>query len=120
MLVTIYGPLTIGPTKLNDGAISCRVAKPIESDARTLGEALRFFEQVADAIVRPYDVTFPDLAFADGEAPKYFLVAKRVRPEDERLVDIHIDRSGKVICPKQNLAFPLEDGDVLRFGELAC
>lgn len=49
-----------------------------------------------------------------------------IRPEQDRQLvgrgntDIHVKRGGEVICPKQNLEFPLRDGDVVVFDMLVC
>lgn len=34
--------------------------------------------------------------------------------------DIHVLREGAELCPKQDLAFPLRDGDVVVFEWLLC
>ena len=36
------------------------------------------------------------------------------------LVDVHIDREGCEICPKQDLGFPLLESDIVGIGFLVC
>lgn len=50
---------------------------------------------------------------------KYFIYYSERAPKGV-VVDIHIKRNGKTICPKQNLNFVLQENDEVRFGVPAC
>ncbi|MCF7223632.1 hypothetical protein [Marilutibacter chinensis] len=82
----------------------------LEIPAATLGELLAHLEDAHGIRVVPHD------------PPKYF----RYYPRDSdsavefHMVDIHIYRDGMEICPKQDLAFPLEDEDAIEAGPLMC
>lgn len=79
----------------------------LELPASTLGEFLAGIEAASGIRIVPHD------------PPKYF----RYYPKDSAdfyLVDIHVDRGGLEICPKQDLSFLLEDGDAVEAGLLAC
>jgi hypothetical protein len=41
-------------------------------------------------------------------------------PRELGNTDIHVLRGGAELCPKQDLAFPLQDGDVVVFEVLLC
>jgi hypothetical protein len=79
----------------------------LELPASTLGELLAGLEASSGIRVVPHD------------PPKYF----RYYPAGSAeffLVDVHVDRDGLGICPKQDLAFLLEGGDAVEAGLLAC
>ncbi|GAB3367394.1 hypothetical protein GCM10027431_11110 [Lysobacter rhizosphaerae] len=79
----------------------------LELPASTLGELLVGLEAVSGIRVVPHD------------PPKYFRYYPAGSAEFH-LVDVHIDRDGLVICPKQDLAFLLESGDTVEAGSLEC
>ncbi len=76
----------------------------------TLGEVLQGFGAIEGAIITPHD------------PPKYFRYhdEKSPVPEGYVLVDIHVTRSGQEICPKQNLLFKMQSGDIVEILALIC
>jgi hypothetical protein len=93
---------------------------PFETEARTLGDALRVFDETFDTRTEKYDGSDPETPFVDG-VPKYFYHSVVFRGRrDKLLVDIHIYRRDLKICPKQDLDFVLEDGDLINIGQLIC
>ena len=53
------------------------------------------------------------------ELEKFFIYYGEKTPKGVT-VDIHINRNGESICPKQNLNFVLEKNDQIHFGIPAC
>jgi hypothetical protein len=92
---------------------------PFEVEAATLGEALDAYAQHYGVKFAPYDGSWPKLPL-DPADPKWFFY-RSIRPKwEETLVDVHIERNGEMICPRQNLAFALLSNDVIKIGPLAC
>ncbi|EGF93156.1 hypothetical protein ABI_15960 [Asticcacaulis biprosthecium C19] len=92
---------------------------PFEVSAATLGEAIRQFEAAFSVTVSPYDGTDPALPFTEGEPRRYFFYSNA--DADRFLIDIHIFRGTEEICPKQNLDYPLQNGDIVDMaGPLVC
>jgi hypothetical protein len=56
------------------------------------------------------------------DPPKWFRVYGALdQPGDfYRLVDIHIRRGSELLCPKQDLSYPLLESDTIEIGTLAC
>ena len=90
----------------------------LETDAATLGEALQKYEAAFGCVFAPYDGSSPGVPFEPGGTPRYFF--RTTREGRKELVDIHIERAGEDLCPKQDLSFSLMDGDVIRYGPLIC
>jgi hypothetical protein len=87
---------------------------PLSSEARTLGEAIAQYEAAFNVSIRPCKKPLP------GQTEiKYFGISGP-SGEIEWLVDIHVVREGVEVCPKQDLAFALQDGDLIEMGPLAC
>jgi len=87
-----------------------------ESNAETLGDAIKAYEARFDVSISPYSTQItPD----DEDAAKYFL-CKDNQAELTSLVDIHIFRGKEEICPKQNISFKLELTDMVELGEPIC
>lgn len=91
---------------------------PLVSPARTLGEALQDYGRQMQVVITPYDGSNPAVPLGPGEAPKYFVY--RLCDGSFRLVDVHVQRAGEWVCPKQNLAFEVSDADEIEIGELIC
>jgi hypothetical protein len=124
MMVTIIGPMTLRsvPVALNSAADSPEIhllrPEPWTADAATLGEALAAYEREFHVRFRPYDGSLPEIRFEPGAPPKFFFLDEA--DGNSMLMDIHIQRGREEICPKQDLNFPLLDGDEIRIGPLAC
>lgn len=105
-------------------------------EASTLGEALREAERIFGRTIRPatahekyFIVEGGEVEF-DREESKQTVwkrlfgirqsVPKCSLPPGYGNTDIHIVRGDKTLCPKQDLGFPLQAGDLLMFGPLAC
>ncbi|MPV64337.1 hypothetical protein [Burkholderia sp. BE17] len=56
---------------------------------------------------------------AEKFGDKYFHYIDEASGED-KLVDIHVFRGSAELCPKQNLDFALESGDIVELGPLLC
>jgi len=74
----------------------------------TLGELLRELERHTGARVVP------------DTPPKYFRYFTGPDATEHELVDIHVERDGQILCPKQDLDFPLLPGDKVIPGPLVC
>ncbi len=55
-----------------------------------------------------------------ADPPKYFRYFSKGDAEKYVLVDVHIQRDGLEICPKQDLGFQLRETDVVEAGLLVC
>jgi hypothetical protein len=75
----------------------------------TLGELLRHLEAAQDIRVVP-----------DPDAGKYFRYHNPAAGARFDLVDVHIERDGVELCPKQDLSFPLLPSDRVNAGMLIC
>lgn len=111
----------------------------IDVDVPTLGDALLEAERVFGRPIKPaamHDKYFfvgsqegpsdsrPDVA-AKGWARRW--LASLLRPRSVPRchsglgnTDIHIERDGATLCPKQDLSFALLSGDVVVFDALIC
>src|SRR5262245_47143263 len=94
-------------------------AIPLEVEAATLGEAIAAYEAAFAVSITPYDGRFADLPW-DPADPKWFIYASRRPKWEEVVVDIHVERNGESLCPRQNLHFALEASDVIHIGMLVC
>lgn len=99
------------------GPYEPRPEPPFQAEAAMLGDALRAYEKAFGVVITPYDGSVPEVPFPPGEPARYFFYRKA---DGRKLVDIHIERGEDVICPKQDLEFPLRDGDVIQIGALIC
>jgi hypothetical protein len=63
-----------------------------------------------------------DVRIVPDDSPKYFLYFELGDGKDDvaRLVDIHVNRRGDEICPKQDLTFPLKAGDIVEILQCIC
>jgi hypothetical protein len=95
------------------------MGEPVFTEAKTLGEAILAYEKAFSVSIILYDGSFPQIPFASGEEPKYFVIQGN-DSSDTTIVDIHIIRNESAICPKQSLDFLLEPNDILEFGPLIC
>lgn len=77
-------------------------------EGSNLGEFLGNIERITGAYIVP------------AEPPKYFRYYQSRYAKEHVLVDIHVERNGEWICPRQDLSFPLLPTDVLLAGELEC
>ena len=78
-------------------------------EAATLGEAVAVAAGIFGVRIVPHD------------PPKWFRVYGIPDiPFEYRIVDIHIKRGADVICPKQDLSYPLLDTDIVSIGMCAC
>jgi hypothetical protein len=78
-------------------------------EATNLGEAVAVAAGIFGVRIVPHD------------PPKWFRVyGIPDTPFEYRVVDIHIKRGDEVICPKQDLSFPLLDADIVSIGMRAC
>ena len=111
-------PKVIGPDTPLD--VRSGIQSSLEVDAQTLGAALEAYQRAFAAVLAPYDGSVPDLPLPSGEPPKWFFYSDASGKRSMWLVDIHVERGDVVICPKQNLAFELKAGDVVRIGPVTC
>lgn len=89
----------------------------IQCDSKTLGEALKFYEQHFKAVIRPLQ---EPLDGKEENCGKYFSFCESSTPDVWQAVDVHVFRNGAELCPKQDLSFHLENTDVVEIGELIC
>jgi hypothetical protein len=116
----------------------------VDVDARSLGGAILEAERIFGLPIKP--ATLHDKYFLVGAdqvasldqadsipnpiLPRSWLqrvVASFVRPQPVRRclpgfgnTDIHVERNGATLCPKQDLDFVLVPGDVVVFDALLC
>ncbi len=88
----------------------------VHSAATTLDAAIRDYETRFGAQITKHQDT---LTVDEEAAAKYFAYLD-LETRQIQLVDIHVFREGREICPKHDLQFPLEPDDVVEFGELIC
>jgi hypothetical protein len=91
---------------------------PFETSAVNLGEAISSYENQFSAKITLYDGSYPEIPFKPGEEPRYFFFTGS--SGRTWLTDIHIFRGAEELCPKQDLQYPLQDGDLLEIGILVC
>ncbi|QJQ02086.1 hypothetical protein C798_18170 [Herbaspirillum rubrisubalbicans Os34] len=109
----IFGPVnsryafTGSPCPHNDLAF--------ESNAQTLGEALKAYQEHFDVSVVP--CTTP---IDPGDTDVKYFVFTNNKTSISSYVDIHIHRGNLEICAKQNLDFELLSNDLVELGELIC
>jgi hypothetical protein len=86
------------------------------TDELHLAAAIREYEKAFNVMIVPH-VDNPDAKVKYGE--KYF---QHIDNEGvySVLIDLHVIRDGKEICPKQNLDFALLPTDLVELGALAC
>lgn len=111
-MIQIFGPcnprVTFGPKLIR------QPENPFYAAVENLGDALRAYEIKFKVVIEPCLTLLP------GQSEyKYFNVKSQL-PKQSGLVDIHVFRDNEEICPRQDLGFPLKDGDVLEMGSLAC
>lgn len=80
----------------------------VNLEGETLGALLKQASKVLGVRIVPAD------------PPKYFKYFQQADCGDYVLVDIHIERDGVEICPKQDLSFPLHASDIVEAGVLIC
>src|SRR5580765_8345873 len=77
--------------------------------ATTLGEAIAVAETLIGCRITLH------------EPPKYFRIhTTPTEPGKYLLFDIHIERAGAEICPKQDLEFPIYEDDLVHIASLIC
>ena len=86
----------------------------MESDARTLGDAIRDYEKHFSVSIRP--CTKP----LQGQSEVKYFEFTDVGSGVLHYVDIHVLRGKEEICPRQDTHFILEPNDIVEMGELIC
>lgn len=86
----------------------------LKSGAKTLGEAIRDYEDRFNVRVRPCEEPLP------GQSEVKYFVVSEVEGDLSHYVDIHVFRGDRQICPKQDLSFILQVDDLVEMGELVC
>jgi hypothetical protein len=119
-MIGIYGPARPRRLVLTVGlkVAGMPAEPPLMVSAATLGDALNAYSREFDVILSPYDGSNPLVPFVPGEEPKFFVHTGKDGLASP--VDVHVDRGSESICCKQRLDFPLQEGDVVGIGELAC
>jgi len=110
--VEIAGPHAV--ERVVGGRIEYDESSPLRAVAATLGDALAAYQHHFDVVIYPYDGSAADYPIPRDEITKYFWY--RSSDSEDQVLDIHISRGSELICPKQNLDFPLIDGDVVEIG----
>ncbi len=87
-----------------------------QTNTLQLDKAVEEYKLEFGVEIIPYDGSSEGVEL--GDPPRYFFY---ITPDSGRkLVDIHVERSGTEICPKQDLEFLLQDGDIVSIGALIC
>ncbi|NET10712.1 MAG: hypothetical protein F6K16_39685 [Symploca sp. SIO2B6] len=105
--------------------------KPVDLDgfvtfAETLEDILEQYAEEINGSIQPYDGSLEWLPITPQEEPKCFFLETsntripRALRGDKIVIDIHIRRGSQTLCVKQNLAFKLQDGDVVAINVPAC
>jgi hypothetical protein len=118
-MVAIYGPSCgSSPVPQRTRDIELMAPEPLLVEAYTLADALAAYTREFGVRFRPYEGSHPAVPLEPGEPTKYFWYEKA--DGSSMLVDIHIERDHRQICPKQNLSFSLLAGDEVHIGPLVC
>ena len=120
-MIKIFGPKNWRRLMVSnpDGSGFTEVeGEPVTTHAASIDEVIRAYEEKYAVSIVPYDGSSEAVPFKQGDEPKYFFYEKS--SSNRRLVDIHVFRDGREICPKQDLSFELFDGDIIEIGELVC
>ena len=89
-------------------------------NAKTLGEALKLYEEKYNIKITPYESQIAEIQLDPNDEPKYFWFEDVEFPERSCVVDVHILRFDDDMCVKQKLNFPLNNGDIISIGPLSC
>ena len=121
-MVKIFGPTIPRYRFVFDESIGKLLSVEMESfeiQPTNLGNALEQYATRFSLIIQPYDGLNDQVPLPENEESKYFYYQDK-KTAHGKIVDIHIQRNGTEICPKQNLKFQLEAGDVIIIGLMAC
>lgn len=112
-MIQVFGPCN--PRRVYAGAdLRLQPEVPFVTEASSLGEAIADYARHFTLTITPCRELLPG-----ARELKYFDVSG-APPRFPRMVDIHVEREGRTLCPKQDLAFALRPGDVIEMGPLAC
>jgi hypothetical protein len=90
---------------------------PFVTECNNLGDALRAYAEKFRCKITIYEGDAGANPWPDG-GPRYFHCTDE--SGQSQLVDIHVNRGSAEICPKQDLDFSLQDGDIIEIGVLVC
>lgn len=112
-MIRVFGPCN--PRHVFGGPdLQKQQENPFCISAGDLAGALKAYEAHFGVTIEPHRVLL------QGQTEyKYFNVTSS-RSRESGLVDIHVFRGSEEICPRQDLEFPLNEGDVIEMGSLAC
>ena len=120
-------PFVLGPDTyetLTENGLKRRNPVKIELSGTTLGDILSAYRAKYGSTFTPYDGSDPNYAFANDEPKKYFwFTGERWHhlQDKTRVIDIHIIRHKKMICPKQDLSFKILADDLVQIDvPVAC
>ena len=118
IFVGMYGP-EWEDFRTDEGAdqYGCRlvhVRAPFMVQADTLGLALKVYTRYFKSTLAPYDGPLPKGWNEKNNQRKYFL--HTASDYKTQILDIHIMRGEDEICPKQDLDFALQYGDIVHVG----
>lgn len=108
------------PVEDSGSANEIKIVQPVEIPGKSLGELLKNYCQQYDLKITPAK------GFIDetSKEPKYWQYIGNhdfFGVDGEIIIDIHVTRDGKMICPKQDLDFPLIETDLIDIpAMLAC
>lgn len=86
--------------------------QPVEIAGKTLGELLKNYCRQYDVEITPAKGII-DETTKEPKYWQYFGNHEFYGVDGEIIIDIHITRDGKMICPKQDLDFPLLETDLI-------
>ena len=89
-------------------------------NGKTLGEVIQNYERQFGVEIRPAE----GIVDKESDQPKYWVhkgLPRRFCESGIEIIDIHIERDGKIICPKQNLDFVILENDIIHIpAQFAC
>jgi hypothetical protein len=113
-------PLLCGPCNSRftyTGSKCPHLGLAIQSDARTVAEALEHYERHFSVKIAPMVDPLHGLEENRG---KYFQFWQTLDSDEWRAVDVHIIREGLSICTKHELHLQPRSEDIVEIGELIC
>lgn len=112
-MIQVFGPCN--PRVIFSGSnLDPKPGNPFCANAGKLKDALRAYEAHFAVTIEPC------LTLLSGQSEHKYFNVKSPLPKQNGLVDIHVFRGKDEICPRQDLGFALEEGDVIEMGSLAC
>ena len=110
------GPDCPQRSKQSEFDIELILFEPIEVVGQTLGEVLNSYSEQCSVLIEPFDGSDPNFPLSPEDPPKYFFYRNSRNPLDEPVVDIHVERNGKIDLSKAKFGSLMINRSVAGFG----